>query len=79
MIVYPARTIESDSVLIASPDRRVIMKNITYEQSDHHRLNPEAASSKNGCIGAVNRPMSSSCWKSGHSWFMAQIFGEAHK
>ncbi len=43
MVVYPARTIESDSVLIASPDRRVVMKNITYEQSDHHRLNPEAA------------------------------------
>jgi hypothetical protein len=35
-VVYPARTIESDVVLIASPSRRVIMKNIAYEESDHH-------------------------------------------
>lgn len=36
MIVYPARTIESDVILAASPERRVIMKDVTYEQSDHH-------------------------------------------
>jgi carbonic anhydrase/acetyltransferase-like protein (isoleucine patch superfamily) len=35
MIVYPARTIESDVVLFASKERRVIDKNITYEESDH--------------------------------------------
>lgn len=40
MIVYPGRVIESDTILIASPDRRVIMKEISYEQSDHHRLPP---------------------------------------
>jgi len=38
MIMYPARTIESDVVLFASPERRVIAKNITYEESDHHQL-----------------------------------------
>ena len=38
MIVYPARTIESDVVLAASKDRRVIDKNVRYEDSDHHRL-----------------------------------------
>ncbi len=38
MIVYPARTIESDVVLAASPERRVIAKNVTYEDSDHHHL-----------------------------------------
>lgn len=38
MIIYPARTIESDVVLFASPERRVINKNISYEESDHHRL-----------------------------------------
>jgi carbonic anhydrase/acetyltransferase-like protein (isoleucine patch superfamily) len=38
MIVYPARTIESDSVLVASPQRRVISGNITYEESDLHRI-----------------------------------------
>lgn len=38
VIVYPARTIESDVVLFATPERRVIAKNITYEESDHHML-----------------------------------------
>ena len=38
MIVYPARTIESDVMLAASNDRRVIDKDIKYEDSDHHKL-----------------------------------------
>jgi len=38
LIVYPARTIESDVVLAASKDRRVIDKNIRYEDSDHHKF-----------------------------------------
>ena len=38
MIVYPARTIESDVVLAASAERRVIDRDITYDQSDHHKL-----------------------------------------
>jgi carbonic anhydrase/acetyltransferase-like protein (isoleucine patch superfamily) len=38
MIIYPARTIESDVVLFASPERRVIDRNVAYEDSDHHRL-----------------------------------------
>lgn len=38
MIVYPARTIESDVVLAASKDRRVIDKDIKYEDSDHHLM-----------------------------------------
>lgn len=38
MIVYPARTIESDVVLAASKDRRVIDKDVRYEDSDHHRF-----------------------------------------
>ena len=38
MIVYPARTIESDVVLVASQDRRVIDRDIRYEDSDHHKL-----------------------------------------
>jgi hypothetical protein len=36
LLVYPGRMIESDVVLIASPTRRVIMKNISWEESDHH-------------------------------------------
>lgn len=35
-IIYAARTIESDVVLLASDDRQFITKNVTYEQSDHH-------------------------------------------
>lgn len=35
-IIYAARTIESDVVLLASDDRQFITKNLTYEQSDHH-------------------------------------------
>jgi len=38
MIVFPARTIESDVVLFASPERRVIEKDVRYEDSDHHKL-----------------------------------------
>ena len=38
MIVYPARTIESDVVLAASRERRVIDKDIRYEDSDHHKF-----------------------------------------
>jgi NDP-sugar pyrophosphorylase family protein len=38
LIIYPARTIESDVVLFASPERRVISKNVYYEDSDHHKI-----------------------------------------
>jgi len=43
LVIYPARMIESDVVLFASPTRRVIRKNISYEESDHHELRPEIA------------------------------------
>lgn len=38
MVVFPARTIESDVVLFASRDRRVIDRDIRFEDSDHHKL-----------------------------------------
>jgi acetyltransferase-like isoleucine patch superfamily enzyme len=38
LIVFPARTIESDVVLFASSERRVINRDVRYEESDHHRL-----------------------------------------
>jgi acetyltransferase-like isoleucine patch superfamily enzyme len=37
MVVFPARTIESDVVLFAGSERRVIDRNISYEESDHHK------------------------------------------
>ena len=38
MIFFPARTIESDVVLFASSERRVIDRDVRYEDSDHHKL-----------------------------------------
>jgi acetyltransferase-like isoleucine patch superfamily enzyme len=38
LIVYPARTIESDVILFASQERRVIPKNVTWDQSDHLKI-----------------------------------------
>jgi carbonic anhydrase/acetyltransferase-like protein (isoleucine patch superfamily) len=38
LIIFPARTIESDVVLVASPERQVINRNINYEDSDHLHL-----------------------------------------
>ncbi len=38
MIIFPARMIESDVILLASPERRVISKNVYYEDSDHLKL-----------------------------------------
>ncbi|MBW6472068.1 MAG: hypothetical protein K0B14_02990, partial [Anaerolineaceae bacterium] len=38
LVIYPARTIESDVILISSNDRRVIDHDVTYEESDHHKL-----------------------------------------
>ena len=37
MIIYPARTIESDVVLAASAERRVIDRDISFDDSDHHK------------------------------------------
>lgn len=37
MVIMPGRMIESDVVLVASPARRVISRNVTYEESDHHQ------------------------------------------
>jgi carbonic anhydrase/acetyltransferase-like protein (isoleucine patch superfamily) len=36
LVIYPARTIESDVILFASQERRVIDKNVAFEESDHH-------------------------------------------
>ncbi|MDF1512301.1 MAG: multidrug transporter [Anaerolineae bacterium] len=38
MIVFPSRMIDSDVILIPSEERRVITKNVYYEDSDHHKL-----------------------------------------
>ncbi|MDH5505772.1 MAG: multidrug transporter [Anaerolineae bacterium] len=38
IVVSPARTIESDVVIISSETRRVITRDVSYEESDHHGL-----------------------------------------
>jgi carbonic anhydrase/acetyltransferase-like protein (isoleucine patch superfamily) len=38
MIVYPSRTIESDVVLAASKERRVIDRDVRFQDSDHHHF-----------------------------------------
>jgi acetyltransferase-like isoleucine patch superfamily enzyme len=38
MIIFPARTIESDVVMFASKERRVIERDVRYEDSDHRKL-----------------------------------------
>jgi len=38
LICFPARTIESDVVLFASKERRVIDRDVFFEDSDHHKL-----------------------------------------
>ena len=38
LIIFPGRTIESDVVLFASQQRRVVDQDIHYEESDHHKL-----------------------------------------
>ncbi|NJL94719.1 MAG: multidrug transporter [Anaerolineae bacterium] len=38
MVIHPARTIESDVVLFATPERRVISRSVTFDMSDHHTL-----------------------------------------
>lgn len=44
MVVYPARAIESDVVLLASGERRVIDRSVYYEDSDHFGIGGAADS-----------------------------------
>lgn len=37
LIMHPARTVESDVVLLATPERSIITRNVSWEESDHHQ------------------------------------------
>jgi carbonic anhydrase/acetyltransferase-like protein (isoleucine patch superfamily) len=37
-VIFPGRTIESDVMLAANRESRVITKNVTYAESDHHSI-----------------------------------------
>ena len=43
LVFMPARWVESDVILFASPERRGIAHNVTYEESDHHKVRPSIA------------------------------------
>lgn len=43
MVLFPGRMIESDVVLVASPQRRVISRSVSYEESDHHFIGSKAS------------------------------------
>lgn len=43
MVLFPGRMIESDVVLVASPQRRVISRSVTYDESDHHYVASSSA------------------------------------
>jgi carbonic anhydrase/acetyltransferase-like protein (isoleucine patch superfamily) len=38
LVFYAGRMIESDTVLLASPDRHVVMRSVSFEESDHHHI-----------------------------------------
>lgn len=38
LVIYPARTVESDVVLLGDSGRHYITHDVTFEDSDHHRL-----------------------------------------
>ena len=43
LVVFPGRMVESDVVLFSSHDRRVIKRNVSYEESDHHLFGDDMA------------------------------------
>jgi len=38
LTIYPARTIESDVVLLADANNHYITRDVNYEDSSHHRI-----------------------------------------
>ncbi len=43
LVIYPARAIESDTILTRTETRSVISKNVLYEDSDHHKMGQYAS------------------------------------
>jgi hypothetical protein len=39
LVIYPARTVESDVVMLANENRKYIKRDVCYEDSDHYALN----------------------------------------
>ncbi len=43
LVIYPARAIESDTILARTEERSIVAKNVLYEESDHHKMGKSAA------------------------------------
>lgn len=43
LVIYPARAIESDTILVRTRERSFVSKTVYYEQSEHHKLREEDA------------------------------------
>ncbi len=43
LVFMPARWVESDVIMFASPERRVVNRNVRYEESDHHKVRASVA------------------------------------
>jgi carbonic anhydrase/acetyltransferase-like protein (isoleucine patch superfamily) len=43
LVIYPARAIESDTILARTKERSIVSTTVYYEQSDHHKLKEEDA------------------------------------
>ncbi len=43
MVLFPGRMIESDVVMVATPQRRVISRSVSFEESDHHFIGGRSA------------------------------------
>ncbi|MBN1936977.1 MAG: multidrug transporter [Anaerolineae bacterium] len=42
LVIYPARAIESDTILARTEERSIVAKNVLYEESDHHKMGKSA-------------------------------------
>jgi carbonic anhydrase/acetyltransferase-like protein (isoleucine patch superfamily) len=63
LIIFPGRMIESDVILFASPQRRVISRNVSYEESDHHTADVAAGAHQRQYPRASERHQGEMTWE----------------
>jgi carbonic anhydrase/acetyltransferase-like protein (isoleucine patch superfamily) len=63
LIIFPGRMIESDVILFASPQRRVVSRNVAYEESDHHTADVAAGAHQRQYPRASERHQGEMTWE----------------
>lgn len=63
LIIFPGRMIESDVILFASPQRRVVSRNVSYEESDHHTADVAAGAHQRQYPRASERNRGEMTWE----------------